>query len=261
MTMKPYMREREQQQRTANIVGIVLTVAAHVLACVFFVFKGITYLYPPPAESTFVIDFTEETVKPRQTFRGWQPTATEIDRSKPIELVQKSESPYQAVTKTSTTPATKPDDFGDVETPAVEQEEALDPRASFPGMSKKDTTTTAPHSAAEASATFKAGQPEGNTAHGKTDGKPNAHLKGRNTVGNLPRPLYNVQNSGIVVVTIWVDNFGTVKKAVAGADGTTVTDASLWNEARKAALGTHFNTSADAPALQEGTITYVFNLK
>jgi hypothetical protein len=47
---------------------------------------------------------------------------------------------------------------------------------------------------------------------------------------------------------------------VAGAEGTTVTDKTLWQAARKAALGAHFNMSADAPVLQEGTITYIFKL-
>ena len=94
----------------------------------------------------------------------------------------------------------------------------------------------------------------------KTDGTPNAHLQGRTVLGTLPRPSYSVQNSGIVVVTIWVDQYGTVQKAVACADGTTVTDNELWDAARKAALGAHFNMSADAPALQQGTITYRFSL-
>ena len=260
--MKEYIRERQKQQKVATTVGICLTIAAHVFACVFFAFTGIKYIYPPPPEDSFVIDFQEEeTVKPRPAKRGWQPTATEIDRTKPIELVQKSESPYKATSKTSTTPATKPDDFGDIETPAVEQKDALDPRAAFPGMSKKDTSTTAPHSASEESDKYKDGQPTGNTASGKTNSKPNAHLKGRNTIGNLPRPAYNVQNEGIVVVSIWVDNYGVVKKAIPGAAGTTVSDTALWNEARKAAMGTKFDTNTSAPALQEGTITYVFKLQ
>lgn len=259
--MKEYIRERQKQETMARSAGIGLTLAAHVLACVFFVFSGVKYIYPPPPENTFVIDFTEEQEKPRQHLRGAQPQAEETDRSKPIELIQKSESPYKAVTKKNTTPATKPDDHGDVDVPAVEQKDALDPRAAFPGMSKKDTSTTAPHSASEAGDRFKAGQPGGNTDHGRTEGTPNAHLKGRNVVGNLPRPTYGVQSEGIVVVTIWVDNYGKVTKAQAGAEGTTVTDKTLWNAARNAAMSAHFNTSADAPALQEGTITYIFKLK
>ena len=95
----------------------------------------------------------------------------------------------------------------------------------------------------------------------KTDGTPNAHLQGRTVLGTLPRPSYAVQNEGIVAVTIWVDQYGTVQKAIAGADGTTVTDNELWEAARKAALGAHFNMNADAPALQQGTITYHFKLR
>ena len=66
---------------------------------------------------------------------------------------------------------------------------------------------------------------------------------------------------GKVVVDIWVDNYGNVTKAIAGAQGTTVTNQSLWAAARAAAMKAHFNQSADAPALQQGTITYIFKLK
>ena len=96
---------------------------------------------------------------------------------------------------------------------------------------------------------------------GETSGEPNAKVEGRSVNGTLPRPSYNVQESGKVVVAIWVDNYGQVQKAVPGAAGTTVSDQTLWKAAREAALGPHFNMSADAPALQEGTITYIFNLK
>ena len=128
-------------------------------------------------------------------------------------------------------------------------------------MSKKDTNLTAPHSASEASEGFKAGQPSGNTDKGQTSGTPNAHLKGRNVVGSLPRPSYSVQMEGTVVVSIWVDNYGNVTKALAGADGTTVTSTELWTAARNAAMKAHFNQKADAPALQQGTITYIFKLQ
>ena len=63
-----------------------------------------------------------------------------------------------------------------------------------------------------------------------------------------------------MVVDIWVDNYGNVQKAVAGGAGTTVADKTLWAAARAAAMKAHFNQSADAPALQQGTITYIFKL-
>ncbi len=258
--MKQYLRERERQDRISSAVGAVLAVAIPVCAALFCSFTGLKYIYPPPQESTFVIDFSEEVEPVVQHRNGRQPQAEEIDLSKPVELVQRSESPYVSEKK-NLTPATAPDEHGDVEVPQTPAEPVLDPRASFPGMSKKDTSLTAPHSATQASEGYKAGQPKGNTNKGATGGSPNAHVQGRSVVGSLPRPAYNSQASGKVVVTIWVDQYGTVQKAQAGADGTTVTDKNLWAEARKAALSAHFSVNADAPALQQGSITYIFNLK
>ena len=252
---------RQKRERNAKVTGIVMSVAAHLCALGLVSFSGLKYIYPPPQEQSLLIDFSEEPELVTQQLQGQEPQAEEIDLERPVELAQKSESPVEA-DRENLTPETKPDDFGDVETPAPEPKEPeLDPRAAFPGMAKKDTSLTAPHSALDESGNFKAGQARGNTDNGRTDGKPNAHVQGRNTVGNLPRPVYNVQEGGIVVVDIWVDNYGNVVKAVPGGDGTTVMDKTLIAAARKAALETHFNMSAEAPAMQQGTITYYFNLK
>ena len=260
--MKEYLRERQRSERVSKGIGITLAVLVHVIACLLCVFTGFKYLYPPPAETTFLLDFTEENEEQfKQHFRGIQPETEEIDRTKPVELVQRSESPYTTQARDNLTPATRPDPHGDIDTPAVEQEQALDPRASFPGMARRDTSLTSPHAAREGSEGFKAGQPGGNTDAGKTTGTANAHLEGRGTEGSLPKPSYQVQESGTVVVTIWVDQYGKVVKAQAGADGTTVTDKNLWAAARNAAMGTRFKQKMDAPAMQQGTITYVFKLK
>lgn len=257
--MKQYIRERETQERTSRVIGVALAAAVPVLAAVLCSFTGLKYIYPPPQESTFVIDFSEEQEEVIQHRNGAQPRAEEIDLTRPIELVQKSESPTVTTSKQNLTAQGTPDSHGDVEVPTPKEPE-INKNALFPGMSKKDTTLSAPHSASESKDNFKAGQPAGNTDKGQTAGAPNAHLQGRNVVGTLPRPKYNVQNEGTVVVKIWVDQYGTVTKAQAGAEGTTVTDQALWAAARAAALGAHFNQKADAPTLTEGTITYIFKL-
>lgn len=95
----------------------------------------------------------------------------------------------------------------------------------------------------------------------KTGGSTNAHVKGRNVVGSLPRPSYNSQATGEVVVQVKVDQYGNVTEAIAGAEGTSVTDKTLWTAARNAALKAHFNMDASAPAVQSGTITYIFKMK
>ena len=84
-----------------------------------------------------------------------------------------------------------------------------------------------------------------------------AILTGRSINGALPS--FFSDKTGTVVVDIWVDNYGIVQKAEAGAEGTTVTDSELWSKARSSAMRTSFNMSADAPAMQKGTITYSLN--
>ncbi len=95
----------------------------------------------------------------------------------------------------------------------------------------------------------------------KVKGTANIHLKGRSLLGALPKPTYVGQEEGIVVVAIKVDQYGTVTEAIPGAAGTTVTNEALLNASRSAALKAHFNQSANAPALQAGTISYIFKLK
>lgn len=259
--MKNSRKDNKKSERYSTLSGVVLTVTLHALAFVFVSFTGLKYIYPPPEEKSILIDFSEDIVEPQQ-YKGAEPMSYEIDLQNPVKLAQRSESPQES-NSPNLTPETTPDDFGDVPVPVPETESkpALDPRASFPGMAKKDTTLTAAHSAAEASDKFKNGQPDGNTDKGRTSGKPNAHIKGRSVKGGIKLPVYKEQESGVVVVDIWVDNYGNVVKAVPGGDGTTVMNKALLAAARNAALETHFNVSAEAPAMQEGTITYYFNLK
>lgn len=257
-----YLRERERQEKKSRVTGIALTVSIHaaILICCFLM--GFTYLDPPPPEQEHIlIEFDEpEIQRPRQTWDGTRPRAVEPDPTKDINLVQRSEAPNEG-TKSNEAPEATVDDFGDVEVPEPERKKEIDRRALFSAADNKtQKDTLAPQTARDVSDALKAGHASGNTRTGETSGEPNAKLAGRSVNGTLPRPSYAVQASGRVVVDIWVDNYGNVQKAVAGAEGTTVTDNTLWQAARKAALGAHFNMSADAPALQKGTITYIFKL-
>ena len=260
--MTDYRQERKRTERIGKLTGLAATAAIHVFAGAFGVFSGLKYIYPPPPEQTFLIDFSEtQPEEIRQVLDGAQPQAEEIDRTAPVELVQRSDAQHQGA-KANEAPEATLGDHGDVEQFEPPREKPIDRRALFHAADNTtDKDTLAAQTADKVSEALKAGHPKGNTLAGKTDGTPNARLQGRTVLGTLPVPSYGVQNSGTVVVRIWVDQYGTVQKALAGADGTTVTDKDLWNAARKAALGAHFNMSAEAPALQEGTITYKFNLK
>ena len=149
-----------------------------------------------------------------------------------------------------------------MEVPEPPRKQEINRRALFHAARNETVKDTlAPQSAEKVSDELKAGHARGNTLSGKTSGEPNARLKGRTVVGRLPKPAYAVQNSGTVVVDILVDRYGNVTSAVPGGTGTTVTDKTLWEAARKAALNTQFNVKADAPLQQAGTITYIFRLQ
>lgn len=260
MADRQYMQERNRQQTRSRISGGVLVVLTHgVLIGTLFV-GGFTYIDPPPPEKEqIVIDFSEvEMQKPKQRRDGTRPRA-EVP-TKEIKLVQQSEAQHLG-TKTNEAQEATVGDKGDVEVPEPPRKE-INKRALFSSANNKSQKDTlAAQTAREVTDALKAGHALGNTKTGETSGEPKANLKGRTLNGTLPRPSYPVQKSGVVVVKIWVDNYGIVQKAVAGADGTNVTDKDLWNAARNAAMKASFNMSADAPAMQEGTITYIFKLK
>lgn len=261
--MKRYLEIQRRTDKSGTVVATVVTILFHVCLLVIGITNGLTYLDPPPPEQSFVIDFTQDEDDPVvvQQKRGTAPQVENPDRTKPVNLVQYSEA--QAIgTKENLAPEATVDDFGDVEQYEPEREKPIEKRALFHAANNKtDKDTLAAQTAAKVTDALKAGHPQGNTNTGKTTGVPNARVQGRSVMGVIAKPSYPVQEDGIVVVTIWVDNYGKVQKAVAGTEGTTNRNSELLKAAREAALKTHFNMDENAPALQKGTITYHFELK
>lgn len=260
--MKEYKQKREKTNKAGTAFAVVLTVGAHLCLLALGLTLGLTYLDPPPPEQTFLIDFTEEqqVIEKVRQLSGNQPRSENPDPTKPIELVQQSKSPVKG-TKANEAQESVIDDFGDVETEQPVREKEINKRALFAASDNKaNKDTLAPQTAFKPSNELKEGHASGNTLNGKTVGEPNAQLKGRNVVGNIPRPGYPVEESGKVVVTVTVDQYGKVTKAVIDVASTTVQSSVLRAEARNAAMKTHFNMSGDAPALQQGTITYNFKI-
>lgn len=263
--MKRYQEIQKKTESAGNMIAAALTVAFHAAIVVFGVCTGLKYIYPPPPEQSFVIDFTQEDEKipVQQQKRGSAPHTEVPDRKENIKLIQKSEGQEKGKTANKAQESTM-DDFGDVEKYEPKRERPIEKRALFHAANNRtDKDTLAAQTAEKISERLKEGHAQGNTKQSNATGEPNAHLKGRKTVGVIAKPEYSVQEAGTVVVTIWVDQYGTVTKAIPGdpgTPGTTVNNSALWNAARKAALKTHFNMDGDAPALQKGTITYIFKL-
>lgn len=84
-------------------------------------------------------------------------------------------------------------------------------------------------------------------------------LTGR-MVKKAPKVDLKPQESGRVVLDIWVDRSGKVLRAEVGR-GTTTTAKSLVDAARKAALATRFSDDPSAPEEQQGRATFRFELE
>ncbi len=81
---------------------------------------------------------------------------------------------------------------------------------------------------------------------------------GNRKASTLPKPTYNSDDQGRVNVSIWVDKSGHVIRAEILQKGTTVSDISLRNMAKQAALKAIFAADPEAVEIQKGTITYNF---
>lgn len=107
------------------------------------------------------------------------------------------------------------------------------------------------------------GSKDGNSSAGKTTGVGGTgvfDLNGRSlSPAGLPKPRYNVQEEGRVVVTITVNPQGNVVKASINSRTNTSSPA-LRKAALDAAKKATFNTVSQLDD-QEGTITYYFKLK
>ncbi|MEY8685275.1 cell envelope integrity protein TolA [Bacteroides sp. AN502(2024)] len=107
------------------------------------------------------------------------------------------------------------------------------------------------------------GRKEGNSSTGAktgTGGYGTFDLGGRSLgTGSLPKPVYNVQEEGRVVVNITVNPAGRVVSTSISPQTNTVNSA-LRKAAEDAAKKARFNT-IDGVSNQTGTITYYFNLR
>lgn len=147
------------------------------------------------------------------------------------------------------------------EQPVVENKEPeINKNALFPG---KRNQTSGGGSQGVSTGQGNQGNPNGtptsNNYTGNGGGNGNYNLKGRSAVV-LPKPEYNSNQQGKIVVRIWVDQQGRVVRTEAPYQGSTITTGSLVEQAKAAAKRARFNASTSAPGEQIGTITYIFKI-
>lgn len=133
-------------------------------------------------------------------------------------------------------------------------------------LSNTQNTGTTGQSEGVAGGAGNQGTPSGTPGapnYGPGGGTGNSNISydlGGRSAQSLPRPVYDIQVEGKVVVEVTVDKSGKVINAVAGRPGSSTLDATLLKIAREAALKAKFNSSSEAPEIQKGTITYIFKL-
>jgi protein TonB len=258
------MTAAEKKSKRKGIIG---TILIHALLMVAFLFMGLKYQDPPPAEEGISINFgfSEEgfgEVEPESTEE-----LTEIVEEEIIE--QQIESTEEIVTQSL------------VETPIVEKKEKkkkvikkeetkeevveekkpeINKKALYPGSKKTKTSSE--------------GDKKGDGNQGSIDGDPNsevyegggigkngtAYQLGGRKVEYKAKPIYNLQVEGKVVVIITVDRLGNVINAIPGAKGSTTLNKQLLQRAKTAALKTKFDPKQTAPTNQQGKIVYLFSL-
>lgn len=184
-------------------------------------------------------------------------------QEKPAEEPKKQEEPKEEVKEDQEIVEEKTDEIvnetpKEVE-PEPDPEPVVDPRLLYTG--KKDTQGESA---------------EGNDNQagdkGKETGDPNSqgydglggqgngisYNLGNREAKSLPKPAYNSDDQGKVVVSIWVNKMGQVTRAEVQQKGTNVTDINLRKMAKEAALKAKFTADSDAAEIQKGSITYNF---
>ena len=255
--------------------GLIGTILFHVMLMFLLLFMAFRTPLPLPAEQGIPVDFGNSDLG----FGDFEPQMSDPTPVQPQPAAAATNEPQQNLTQDFEETAALPDNSAKkppaetpvrqtptetkIETAPVEEpkpvERTVDQRAMFPGRGDASSTATSQGAAG------------GQGNQGVQTGAPGVFvygegidvgggLEGRGIVGGMPRPDYNVQDQGVVVVTVTVDKDGKVTRATTGARGTTTLNEALLAAAQRAALQTKFSPNPNRIE-QKGTITYTFKLK
>lgn len=265
--------------------GIIGTIIFHVVIAGIFMFFGYTTPLPLPAEEGILINFGDSD----EGFGNEEPQFSESVQQEVVEeslesVTESTPSPTEdgAITQDyeeapaikeqgkkeeekENKPEIKPEPKKEEIKEVVKVERKVNEQALFPGRKRNSDSSSSE------------GETQGDKNQGSATGSVDSKnhvggdsagtngtsfsLAGRNPAEALPKPDYNYQEEGKVVVEITVDINGKVTSANPGVKGSTTLNANLLAAAKRAALKAKFDKKPDAPAYQKGTITYFFRLQ
>jgi len=258
------MTAAEKKSKRKGIIG---TILFHALLMIAFLFMGLKYQDPPPAEEGISINFGFS----EQGLGEVEPESTEeiIEIVEEEIIEQQIESTEEIVTQSL------------VETPVVEKTEKKkkvikkeEPKEEVIEEKKPEVNKKALYPGSKKTKTTSEGNKKGDGNQGSIDGDPNsevyegggigkngtAYQLGGRKVEFKAKPIYNLQVEGKVVVIITVNRIGNVINAIPGAKGSTTLNKKLLQRAKTAALKTKFDPKQTAPTNQQGKIIYHFSL-
>ena len=261
--------------------GLVGTISFHSIVVLLLLFFGIEFPWPPPETGGIEVNigYADEGAGKTPPARTNTKTPTQV----PVETQTKSEpvtstntakdiitsNDPESVTVQSDKKKTEKNQEKTVEKTTITKKKKVveeDPLSEDEKFSfSKSNSNNNSSSEGDSKGNSDKGNPNGNSLTapyygdgGGSGNVPHANLRGRTAI-SLPQPKVDYQYYGVVVVTIKVDKNGRVISAVAGAQGTTITDKAVQDAIEKYALRSTFNESEQFQ--QEGTIKYVINPK
>lgn len=185
----------------------------------------------------------------------------DIQPQKPTKAVEEQSAPTQQVKEDVVKQDTEETPAIDDPKPVVKPQPTVNQKALF----KPKNNSEAPKSQGVTGQPGDQGSPEGTAnsdsyeGQGGSGGGPSYSLGGRGAK-HLPSPGTDFSEEGRVVVDIWVDREGHVKRTEIGK-GTNITNAAMREMARNAAMSAMFTPDSNAAELQKGTITYNFIIR
>lgn len=255
-----------KNMRKEEKAGLIGTIGFHLLLLLFFLLFGLKSMDPPP-DSGILLNFgtsdvgSGEVQPEKSSAEEVVPdTPDEIDASPTDPTPVQEEVMTQDVEETVEVEEKKEEEKVEEKKPEISDELKQTLSNAF-NKNKNQANEGDDDKAGDKGKTD--GELEGKAYDGQNGGNGNGisfSLSGRGQV-SIPKPDYNTQEEGKVVVSIIVNRKGEVVKATAGARGTTTTSSTLLEKAEQAAYKARFTKSPSAPEQQRGTITYVFVLE
>jgi len=247
-------KNKRESAIAVTIIGILLLL--------LMIFAGLPYPDPPIDDSlSMQISFGMDNrgdgdIQPDEVSNATsEEIPEEVAESNPVSTESVEDVVTQNTEETTTMPVETTTNT-EAETPVEEPVQEVNPMALYPGNTSNNASNNSEGDTGEPG---DQGSPDGGHNTNPTGGhSPGSFELGDRGILFTPSITNTTQETGKVVVAIWVDRFGKVKRATPGARGSTTTSSHLYKLAKAAALQAKFSVKNNAPSEQKGTIVFDF---